>query len=219
MPEGGVRTPDSAVPSAATANTVSTDLPAATSAAVADSGGADNVQVVHLKSAATLTAPPAEGIVPRQAGGVIVGFQVFGVKARLIKYYPRGPNCVMDSAIRFPVGTSIGDYELLACLGVGGMATVYLARHCEQENRVALKILERAAIEHAGGLALIQREIETASSLVHPNIVRTFTSGTHDGLPFVVMQFFEGGTLFSPENAVRYAPPDRAIELMIKVAR
>lgn len=43
-----LRPPDSAAPSTVMANSVPTDLPAATSAAVLDSGGgADNIQVVH----------------------------------------------------------------------------------------------------------------------------------------------------------------------------
>jgi len=117
-------------------------------------------------------------------------------------------------------GERLGDYELLQRLGEGGMGEVYIAKHVHQENLVALKVARPAVLESTGGAAIFLREIRTASSLAHPNIVRIYTSGTAaDGRLYLVMPLLEGGALAHPDNRRRFCTPKEAMALMIPIAR
>jgi tetratricopeptide (TPR) repeat protein len=87
------------------------------------------------------------------------------------------------------------DYEILAELGRGGMGIVYKARQQGLGRLVALKMLRVGA--HAGPelRARFHLEAESLASLQHPNIVQVYEAGEHDGCPFLVLEYVEGGSL------------------------
>ncbi len=113
----------------------------------------------------------------------------------------------------------LGDYELLMELGEGAMGKVYIAKHQQQSDLVAVKVAKSDVLESVGGAAAFLAEIRTASQLDHPHIVRTYTSGASDGRPYLVMPLLEGGTLADEKNRQRQGEPARARDLIIKVAR
>ena len=86
-------------------------------------------------------------------------------------------------------------YELEGELGRGGMAVVYAARDTEIGRRVALKVLAAHLAGDEGFRARFLREARIAGSLSHPNLVRVYDIDEHDGLPCIVMELVEGGTL------------------------
>jgi serine/threonine protein kinase/tetratricopeptide (TPR) repeat protein len=86
----------------------------------------------------------------------------------------------------------LGPYRITGILGRGGMGVVYRAEHREQAAAVALKTV-RAPSEVL--LASIRREIHALRRLSHPGIARILDEGLAHGLPFYVMELFEGGTL------------------------
>ncbi|WP_375766588.1 protein kinase [Archangium gephyra] len=86
----------------------------------------------------------------------------------------------------------LGPYRITGILGRGGMGVVYRAEHPEQAAPVALKTV-RAPSEVL--LASIRREIHALRRLSHPGIARILDEGLSHGLPFYVMELFEGGTL------------------------
>jgi serine/threonine protein kinase/tetratricopeptide (TPR) repeat protein len=86
----------------------------------------------------------------------------------------------------------LGPYRITGVLGRGGMGVVYRAEHLEKRAPVALKTV-RAASEVL--LAGIRREIHALRRLSHPGIARILDEGLSHGLPFYVMDLFEGGTL------------------------
>jgi tetratricopeptide (TPR) repeat protein len=105
-------------------------------------------------------------------------------------------------------GDQVGPYTLKETVGVGGMATVYLA-HSERQGRVALKILHpgKASSDEA---RRFEREFKALKKLRHPGIVRVFDSGEHIDYPWIAMEYVEGtdlGTLI--EQWQRNDPPDR----------
>ena len=90
---------------------------------------------------------------------------------------------------------TVGKYTLGALLGQGGMGAVYRSRHPQLDRDVAIKMIV------GGGDAQAQqrfmREAQLVANLAHPNIVRIFDVDRHDGQPYIVMDFVEGGSLAS----------------------
>lgn len=85
-------------------------------------------------------------------------------------------------------------YKLERVLGVGGMATVYLAQDTRHHRQVAIKLL-RPELGRAVGADRFLREITTTANLRHPNILPLFDSGESDGQLFYVMPLVEGESL------------------------
>ncbi len=95
-------------------------------------------------------------------------------------------------------GNTLGKYRLLAELGRGGMAQVYLAvSHGPAgfNKLVVLKQLSPALAEDPEFLAMFLDEARLAARLSHPNVVQTNEVG-HDGSQyFIAMEYLEGQPL------------------------
>ena len=91
------------------------------------------------------------------------------------------------------VGQHFGNYRLVALLGLGGFAEVYLGQHVRLDLQAAIKVLHShptiSEAEH------FQHEAQTIARLVHPAIVRIFDFDVQDGIPFLVMDYAAGGSL------------------------
>jgi serine/threonine-protein kinase len=85
-------------------------------------------------------------------------------------------------------GTRLGDYEILAHIGAGGMGEVYRARDTKLKRDVALKVLPDAFARDPGRMMRFQREAEVLASLNHPNIAHIYGVGERA----LVMEFVEG---------------------------
>ena len=92
-------------------------------------------------------------------------------------------------------GQTVGRYQILEPLGVGGMATVYKAFQPSLEREVALKVLRPGFAEDAEFFQRFQREARSIARLRHPNIVQVFDFEPVDGRYILAMEFLEGGTL------------------------
>jgi eukaryotic-like serine/threonine-protein kinase len=114
---------------------------------------------------------------------------------------------------------NIGDvvaekYLIERVLGKGGMGVVYVAKHLQLGERVAIKFLQRKTLENAELVARFLREGRTAASLRSEHIARVRDVGTMpDGAPYLVMEYLDGrdfdavltehGAL-DPQVAVKY---------------
>jgi tetratricopeptide (TPR) repeat protein len=112
----------------------------------------------------------------------------------------------------------LGDYELLAELGRGGMGIVYRARQASLDRVVALKLMHRALSEDPEHAARFLREARVAASLRHPGIVAIYDLGRLEGVPFFTMELVDGSSL---EGLLADGPvaPARAAELVMIVAQ
>ena len=75
------------------------------------------------------------------------------------------------------------------------MAVVYAAWHEQLDRPVALKVLASHLADNAEFRTRFLREARIAARLHHPNLVRTYDVSEVDGLPAIVMELVEGGTL------------------------
>ena len=87
----------------------------------------------------------------------------------------------------------VGDYIMLDVVGQGGMGVVYKAFHLNTGRLCAVKMIlpELALNEYAA--KVFEREIETQSEVVHPNLLRVLEQGIHNGAPYFVTEFMAGG--------------------------
>jgi WD40 repeat protein/predicted Ser/Thr protein kinase len=110
---------------------------------------------------------------------------------------------------------TVGEYEILAEVGRGGMGVVYQARQRGLNRLVALKMIRGGGPEDE---RRFRHEAEAAARLDHPNIVPIYEVGEHDGRPFFSMKFIDGTDL--GRAAARGPATPRAIaRLMADVAR
>ncbi len=89
-----------------------------------------------------------------------------------------------------------GKYRVESILGVGGMATVYLARTARLDRAVAVKVFRKDLSNDLKLRERFRRESTSTRRLAHPNIIEILDQGDmDDGTPFMVMEYLEGQTL------------------------
>jgi serine/threonine protein kinase/tetratricopeptide (TPR) repeat protein len=90
----------------------------------------------------------------------------------------------------------LGDYEIIAEIGRGGMGVVYLARQLSLGRLVALKMLPADLAGDEVTLARFRREMRLLARCDHPNIVKVLASGTlPDGQLYYAMEYVPGSDL------------------------
>ncbi len=88
-------------------------------------------------------------------------------------------------------------YRIVELIGSGGMAMVYKAINMSNRRIVAVKMLKEEYKNDAEFLRRFQREASAILNLSHENIVRAYGVGSHNDLPYLVMEYVEGHTLKS----------------------
>jgi serine/threonine protein kinase len=108
----------------------------------------------------------------------------------------------------------IGRYRIESVLGRGAMGVIYRAHDPEIDRPVAVKLIRADLLEsqdRADYLVRFRREAQAAGRCTHPNIVTIYDFATHEGNPFLAMEFVDGvnlsqarerGAVFTPADAV-----------------
>ena len=116
------------------------------------------------------------------------------------------------------IGTRVGQYELRAILGEGGMGTVYRAWDLEAEREVALKLIAQRQQISNEALQRFRVEQRSAAAMSHPNIVTVYSVGSDDGFEYYTMELVQGGRLHDSLHAAVSTPRKIAWQFM-KIAK
>ena len=115
--------------------------------------------------------------------------------------------------------TTLGDaYSLERELGGGGMSRVFVARETALGRSVVVKVMKEDAL---AGISAerFAREVRTAASLQHPNIVPVLAAGIADGLPYYTMPFVRGESLRARMDKDGRLPRRHAVSILRDLAR
>lgn len=112
----------------------------------------------------------------------------------------------------------IGNYELLAILGQGGMGTVFRARHRELDREVAIKLMRSRLDESQHRLARFRREMAALGKLDHPNVVLATDAGSANGRLFLVMTLLRGCDVAALQQRFQRLPIPDACEIIRQAA-
>jgi serine/threonine-protein kinase len=107
-------------------------------------------------------------------------------------------------------------YRIEREIGVGGMATVYLAQDERHDRRVALKILRPEVVAVIGSDRFLA-EIRTTATLQHPHILPLFDSGEAGGFLYYVMPWVQGESLRAKLGREKQLPVDEALSITTQV--
>jgi eukaryotic-like serine/threonine-protein kinase len=107
-------------------------------------------------------------------------------------FLENGPAAIANESLL--VGQTIGAYRLIAPIGQGGMASVWLAERSDGrfERKVAVKFLH-FSLAADGGIERFKREGHILGQLAHPHIAELIDAGvTAKGEPYLVLEHVEG---------------------------
>lgn len=102
---------------------------------------------------------------------------------------------------RLPANLRVGGrYQIVTCIGRGGMAAVYQAQDLNLPGRfVAVKEMSNASIadpaQHQQTVAAFQQEAQLLLGLTHPHIVRVSDFIVESNKYYLVMDFVDGASL------------------------
>ena len=116
------------------------------------------------------------------------------------------------------IGAELGDFQVSALLGKGGMGAVYEAEDLALRRHVALKVLLPEFAEDSRARARFQREIEFAVAIEHPHVVPVYSAGYAPPLFYIAMRLIRGPDLakiLREENTLQEA---RALRILGQVA-
>src|ERR1043166_8646096 len=125
-----------------------------------------------------------------------------------------------------PTPKSIGDYEIIRCIGEGGMGVVYEARQASPRRTVALKVI-RSVLPSPSMLARFQHEAHVLAQLRHPGIAHIYEAAVAnislaDGItasqPYFAMELVKGESLRAYADG-RHLNLRQRLELMVLVCQ
>ena len=90
---------------------------------------------------------------------------------------------------------TLGDLRVIRLLGRGGMGEVYLARDTRLGRLVAVKVMGAWTGLGQARVERFLQEARTTASFNHPNIVTVYGAGSHQDLPYLIMEYLDGQTL------------------------
>jgi serine/threonine protein kinase/WD40 repeat protein len=118
------------------------------------------------------------------------------------------------------LGQTIGQFEIIRIIGVGGMGNVYEAKQTHPFRSVALKIVKSATASPAT-LHRFEMESEMLARLQHPGIAQVFDSGHQTQgdvlLPYFAMEYVPGSKSITDYSEEENLSREKRLELFLLV--
>lgn len=112
-----------------------------------------------------------------------------------------------------------GRYNVLRCLGEGGMGAVYLAEHVRIKRKSALKVMRPVLASDPDAVSRFNREAMNASRINHPNVAAIYDFGdAEDGMVYLAMEFVNGGSLGDLLGETNALTPKRVVSIVRQIA-
>ncbi|HEX9106827.1 MAG TPA: serine/threonine-protein kinase [Longimicrobiales bacterium] len=89
-----------------------------------------------------------------------------------------------------------GDLTVIGHLAPGRLGHLYQVWSAREWCGLTCKILSPEQRHTRSAAAALRREARILRNLRHPNIIRSFGEGEHEGLPFLLMEYLDGPSLF-----------------------
>jgi len=112
----------------------------------------------------------------------------------------------------------LDNFELRTIVASGGMGTVYTAFDTRLEREVALKMVKREVMEDAEIMQAFYREARAGAALNHTNIIHIYSFGEYDGLPYLVMELANQGSVDGRIEREQHLPELDVLDIGIKMA-
>jgi serine/threonine-protein kinase len=130
------------------------------------------------------------------------------------RYCPNEGAILVEEIDLSRIGTCVGNYQLHAIIGRGGMGTVYSGEHVYIHKKVAVKVLHARFAGYEDAVHRFLAEARAASSIQHPNIVDVTDFGPMpDGGVYFVMEYLEGTSLEDCIEKDEFLPLHRALNI------
>jgi len=116
------------------------------------------------------------------------------------------------------VGDRIAEkYTVESIIGEGGMGLVVAARHVELDQRVAIKLLLPAIAAQGTAAERFRREARSAARIRSDHVCRVLDVGSlPSGVPYLVMEYLDGGDLATELERRTRLPVPEAIEYVLQ---
>lgn len=89
-----------------------------------------------------------------------------------------------------------GKFRLDACIGQGGMGSVWSATHLGLGHQIAIKLISREFARSPEALRRFDAEAKAAARLQSRHVVQVHDNGTlEDGTPYIAMELLSGESL------------------------
>lgn len=108
----------------------------------------------------------------------------------------------------------LGKFRLERRIGSGGMGVVYRAVDLVLGRAVAIKTLPRVSPEDSMRL---RREARAMATVIHPNLALIFGAETWRGIPMLIFEYLDGGTL-ADKLKVNRLSVQQAVQLGLTLA-
>ncbi len=108
-------------------------------------------------------------------------------------------------------------YRIERVLGEGAMGIVVSARHCELNQRVAIKFLSPSLLSHPKVVSRFLREARAAAGIHSEHVARVHdVARLENGVPYIVMEHLSGNDLQELLDQRRTLPVGEAIDYLLQ---
>ncbi|WP_052573517.1 protein kinase [Haloferula sp. BvORR071] len=104
------------------------------------------------------------------------------------------------------LGGMLPAYEVQLLIAKGGMGAVYKACQRSLDRDVAIKILPREFGADPQFLASFETEAKAMARLNHPNLIAVYDYGEVAGMPYIVMEYVNGKSLYHSAVNLKVEP-------------